>query len=63
MDTESIAVDGNRIYFLANDFDSFKGIYSDLYCYDADADELRVVYKNDREYYFRRRVITSRPRG
>ncbi|MBQ3999521.1 MAG: S9 family peptidase [Oscillospiraceae bacterium] len=54
MDTESIAVDGNRIYFLANDFDSFKGIYSDLYCYDADADELRVVYKNDREYYFRR---------
>ncbi|MBP0986303.1 MAG: hypothetical protein J6P39_04765, partial [Oscillospiraceae bacterium] len=54
MDTESIAVAGNRIYFLGNDFDSFKGIYSDLYCYDADTDELTRLYRNDREYYFKR---------
>ncbi|MBP0970091.1 MAG: S9 family peptidase [Oscillospiraceae bacterium] len=54
MDVESVTVDGRKIYFLGNDFDSFKGIYSDLYCYDLDTDELRKLYSNDREYYFKR---------
>ena len=54
MDVESVAVDGSRVYFLGNDFDSFKGIYSDLYCYDAEEDRLTQLYKNDREYYFKR---------
>ena len=54
MDVESVDVDGDKVFFLGNDFDSFKGIYSDLYCYDLSSDKLETLYKNDREYYFKR---------
>ena len=53
MDAESVITEGGKIYFLGNDFDSFKGIYSDVYCYDPETDTLTDLYVNDREYYFK----------
>ena len=54
MDAENVLVDGSRIYFLGNAFESFKGVYTDIYCYDAETCELADLYRNDREYYFKK---------
>ena len=53
MDAESVVVEEGKVFFLGNDFDSFKGIYSDVYCYDPETDTLTDLYVNDREYYFK----------
>ena len=53
MDAESVVVEDGKVFFLGNDFDSFKGIYNDVYCYDPETDTLTDLYVNDREYYFK----------
>ena len=53
MDAESVVVEGDKVFFLGNNFDSFKGIYSDVYCYDLVTGELTDLYHNEREYYFK----------
>lgn len=54
MDAENVLVDGSRIYFLGNAFESFKGVYTDIYCYDTQTGELADLYRNNREYYFKK---------
>ncbi|MDO4198564.1 MAG: S9 family peptidase [Erysipelotrichaceae bacterium] len=56
MDIEDVQTDGNKVYLLANDYQSMKKIWSSIYEYDTDTDELKCIYKNGK-IYFRKIVM------
>ena len=46
MEIEDVAIGKDKIYFLANDYQSMKGIFSKIYVYDASKDRLEILYDN-----------------
>ncbi|MDD6467956.1 MAG: S9 family peptidase [Erysipelotrichaceae bacterium] len=50
MDIEHVIIDGNRLYLLANDYQSMKKMWSSIYQYDIHTNQLSCIYKNESMY-------------
>lgn len=47
MDVEQVLIDGEKIFLLANDYQSMKKMWSSIYQYDIHTKELSCIYKNE----------------
>ena len=50
MDIEGVVIDGEKIWLLANDYESMKMMWSSVYKYCPKCCELKTVFKNDNMY-------------
>ncbi len=46
MDVESVDIDKDTVYFLANDYESMKTMFASIYAYDVSSGTLSVLYNN-----------------
>ena len=50
MDVENVEVKDGKIFFLANDYESMKGMFSSIYRYDPKEDKIEVLYQNEKAF-------------
>lgn len=50
MDVDGVQIDGNKVYILGTDYESFKDIYPNIYEFDVDTCKLTTIYENKKVY-------------
>ena len=60
MDVENVEVKDGKIFFLANDYESMKGMFSSIYRYDPKEDKIEALYQNEKAFI--RRIFFAKDR-
>ena len=61
LNIESLEVDGDKIYFVGNDYESMKTMFANIYCYDANTKQLEELYHNESAFISRVIVAHHKP--